>query len=87
MTSAYIKLQERLNTQQYTWLVTGSAGFIGSHLVEKLLKLNQKVVGLDNFSTGYKKNINEVLALVSSNQSNNFIFLEGDIRNPDTCRT
>lgn len=85
MTSTYIKLQGRLETQQNTWLVTGAAGFIGSHLVEKLLKLNQKVVGLDNFSTGYKKNINEVLELVSHQQKNKFLFLEGDIRNPADC--
>ncbi|MCP4275846.1 MAG: NAD-dependent epimerase/dehydratase family protein, partial [Gammaproteobacteria bacterium] len=53
----YEELQKHLTTNQYTWLVTGVAGFIGSNLLETLLKLNQKVVGLDNFETGYQHNI------------------------------
>jgi UDP-N-acetylglucosamine/UDP-N-acetylgalactosamine 4-epimerase len=68
-----------------TWLVTGVAGFIGSNLLEALLKLDQKVVGLDNFSTGYQKNLDEVKGLVSQEQWQNFRFIQGDIRDQDTC--
>lgn len=67
------------------WLVTGVAGFIGSNLLEKLLKLNQTVVGLDNFATGYQKNLDEVCSLVSEEQWQRFTFVEGDIRDFDTC--
>jgi UDP-N-acetylglucosamine 4-epimerase len=69
-----------------TWLVTGVAGFIGSNLLEALLKLNQKVVGLDNFSTGYRYNLEQVKSLVTPDQWRNFAFIEGDIRNPEHCR-
>lgn len=68
------------------WLITGVAGFIGSNLLEALLKLNQKVIGLDNFLTGHERNLEEVKSLVSSEQWNNFVFTEGDIRNEQTCR-
>ncbi|MBN1931049.1 MAG: Vi polysaccharide biosynthesis UDP-N-acetylglucosaminuronic acid C-4 epimerase TviC [Desulfobacterales bacterium] len=68
------------------WLITGVAGFIGSNLLETLLKLNQTVVGLDNFSTGYRHNLEEVRSIVSQNQWDNFTFIEGDIRNLETCR-
>jgi UDP-N-acetylglucosamine 4-epimerase len=61
------------------------AGFIGSHLLETLLKLNQKVVGLDNFSTGNQRNLDFVKSLVSSAQWSSFNFIEGDIRNPEIC--
>ena len=57
----YEELQEHLKTNQSTWLVTGVAGFIGSNLLEKLLILNQKVVGLDNFDTGYQHNIDQAI--------------------------
>ena len=53
--------QVHLKSNQYTWLITGIAGFIGSNLLEKLLILNQKIVGLDNFSTGYQHNIDQAL--------------------------
>ena len=56
----YEALKERLQSEPARWLVTGCAGFIGSHLVETLLKLNQVVVGLDNFSTGHQRNLDEV---------------------------
>lgn len=69
-----------------TWLITGVAGFIGSNLLEFLLKLEQKVVGLDNFSTGFQKNLDEVKGNVSSPQWRNFSFFEGDIRNLDDCQ-
>ncbi|MFA0491379.1 NAD-dependent epimerase/dehydratase family protein [Vibrio splendidus] len=70
-----------------TWLVTGVAGFIGSNLLETLLKLNQKVVGLDNFATGHQRNLDEVKSLVEAQQWDNFTFIEGDIRNYEDCQT
>lgn len=68
-----------------TWLVTGVAGFIGSNLLEFLLRHNQTVTGLDNFSTGYQKNLDEVRQSVSAEQWTRFTFMEGDIRDPETC--
>lgn len=68
-----------------TWLVTGCAGFIGSNILEKLLKLDQRVVGLDNFSTGFQRNLDEVQRGVSSSQWSRFKFMEGDIRDLPTC--
>lgn len=68
-----------------TWLITGVAGFIGSNLLETLLELNQTVIGLDNFATGYQKNLDEVQTLVSDEQWQRFKFIEGDIRDFDTC--
>src|SRR5690554_1314760 len=67
------------------WLITGVAGFIGSNLLEKLLKLNQKVVGLDNFATGHQRNLDEVQGLVSAEQWEGFEFIKGDIRNYEDC--
>lgn len=75
-----------LNKQPETWLVTGAAGFIGSNLLETLLKNNQKVVGLDNFSTGHQHNLDHVKAAVSVEQWHSFTFIEGDIRDLATCR-
>ncbi|WP_068804593.1 NAD-dependent epimerase/dehydratase family protein [Thauera phenolivorans] len=69
-----------------TWLVTGAAGFIGSNLLETLLKLDQRVIGLDNFATGYQRNLDEVMGLVTPDQWARFTFIEGDIRNLDDCR-
>ncbi|MDE3021993.1 MAG: NAD-dependent epimerase/dehydratase family protein [Pseudomonadota bacterium] len=86
MTDAYTKLKTRLATEQHTWLITGVAGFIGSNLLEILLKLNQRVVGLDNFATGYQHNLDEVQSLVTPRQWQNFHFIQGDIRNLDDCR-
>jgi len=83
---SYIELKKHLTQNQYTWCVTGAAGFIGSNILETLLKLNQKVVGLDNFSTGYQKNLDEVCENVSIEQWANFTFIEGDIRDLDACR-
>lgn len=82
----YQKTQQDLVTTPKTWLVTGVAGFIGSNLLETLLKLNQTVVGLDNFATGYQKNLDEVQSLVSSEQWRRFSFIEGDIRNFADCQ-
>jgi len=68
------------------WLITGAAGFIGSNLLEALLKLNQTVTGLDNFSTGYQHNLDQVEKVVTPEQWSNFTFVKGDIRDPETCR-
>lgn len=68
------------------WLVTGCAGFIGSHLVETLLRLDQMVVGLDNFATGHRRNLDEVETLVSRSQWQKFRFIEADIRDVEACR-
>jgi len=86
MATQYEKLQRHLKTNSKTWLVTGVAGFIGSNLLEALLKLDQKVVGLDNFSTGYKHNLGQVRSVVAPQQWEQFSFLEGDIRDLDSCR-
>jgi UDP-N-acetylglucosamine 4-epimerase len=84
--SAYEKLQIELRAQPRTWLVTGVAGFIGSNLLETLLKLNQRVVGLDNFSTGKAHNLEQVCALVTSEQWARFQFIEGSIEDVAACR-
>ena len=80
------KIKLKLNNSPKTWLVTGVAGFIGSNLLEHLLKLNQKVVGLDNFATGHQHNLDEVQGEVSTEQWTNFTFIEGDIRNIESCK-
>lgn len=82
----YAELKLHLCEEQYVWLITGVAGFIGSNLLEILLKLNQKVVGLDNFATGFQRNLDEVQSLVSESQWTNFNFINGDIRNVDNCK-
>lgn len=84
--TTYQDLLIDLPKQPRTWLVTGVAGFIGSNLLETLLKLDQKVLGLDNFSTGHQYNLNEVQELVSPEQWSRFSFIEGDIRNLDDCQ-
>lgn len=76
----------KLLTTQHKWLVTGCAGFIGSNLLETLLKAGQQVVGLDNFATGHQRNLDEVQALVSPAQWANFSFINGDIRNLSSCQ-
>jgi UDP-N-acetylglucosamine 4-epimerase len=76
-----------LHAEPKRWLITGVAGFIGSNLLEFLLANNQLVVGLDNFSTGFKHNLEEVQVKLDPQQWANFSFLEGDIRNLETCRT
>ncbi len=85
--NAYEQVKEELLARPKTWLVTGVAGFIGSNLLETLLRLDQGVVGLDNFSTGKQANLDHVKALVSGKQWARFSFIEGDIRNLDTCRS
>jgi len=85
MSPLYTKLQDTLRRTPKTWLVTGVAGFIGSNLLEALLQLDQTVVGLDNFATGSKSNLDDVRANVSAEQWACFKFVEGDIRDPATC--
>lgn len=82
----YSKTVEHLKSNRYSWLVTGAAGFIGSNLVEALLRLKQSVAGLDNFSTGHQRNLGQVQALVGAEAWNNFHFIRGDICDLDTCR-
>ncbi len=85
MTSRYEQVKNELCAQPRKWLVTGCAGFIGSNLIETLLSLNQTVVGLDNFATGYQHNLDEVRASVTAAQWARFTFIQGDIRHPETC--
>ncbi len=85
--SQYQTVCEQLQQAPKTWLITGVAGFIGSNLLETLLKLNQNVVGLDNFATGHQHNLDEVQSLVKPEQWKNFKFYEGDIRNFEDCQT
>ncbi len=82
----YEQLLIELPQSPKAWLVTGVAGFIGSNLLETLLKLNQQVVGLDNFATGHQHNFDEVQSQVTAEQWAGFKFIEGDIRNVDACR-
>lgn len=84
--SQYQTVCEQLQQAPKTWLITGVAGFIGSNLLETLLKLNQNVVGLDNFATGHQHNLDEVQSLVKPEQWENFKFYEGDIRNFADCQ-
>ena len=81
----YLNIKRKLQENPATWVVTGVAGFIGSNLLESLLKLNQRVIGIDNFSTGYKKNLNEVCETVGTDLWKNFEFIEGDICRIEDC--
>jgi UDP-N-acetylglucosamine 4-epimerase len=83
----YELIQNQLRQSPKTWLVTGVAGFIGSNLLETLLKLDQRVVGLDNFATGHQRNLDEVKTLVTSEQWANFYFKQGDIRCISDCQS
>jgi UDP-N-acetylglucosamine 4-epimerase len=83
--NSYQTLQNKLRAAQHTWLVTGVAGFIGSNLLETLLKLDQKVVGLDNFATGRPVNLEQVQAGVGPERWSNFRLVEGDIRDLADC--
>jgi len=78
-------LLDGLSNKSEVWLITGTAGFIGSNLLEHLLKHNQKVIGLDNFATGHQHNLDEVQSLVTPEQWSRFTFIEGDIRNQVDC--
>jgi UDP-N-acetylglucosamine 4-epimerase len=78
-------LATSIAAQRRTWLVTGCAGFIGSNLVEALLRFDQRVVGLDNFSTGFRHNLDQVRDAVGTLRWTRFRFIEGDIRSLETC--
>ena len=86
----YEELQEHLKSSQNTWLVTGVAGFVGSNLLERLLILNQKVVGLDNFDTGHQHNIDQAIEdaekATGKELNGNFSFINGDIRKIEDCK-
>lgn len=84
--SKYKESLQQLNNEPKRWLITGVAGFIGSNLLETLLKNNQLVVGLDNFSTGHQHNLDQVRQIVSDEQWKNFTFINGDICVLDTCK-
>lgn len=81
----YEQIKTELQASPKTWLITGVAGFIGSNLLEHLLKLNQTVIGLDNFATGHQHNLDEVQGLVTAEQWAKFTFIEGDIRDYQDC--
>ncbi|HSH92611.1 MAG TPA: NAD-dependent epimerase/dehydratase family protein, partial [Roseimicrobium sp.] len=83
--STYQETRQHLKNHQHRWLVTGVAGFIGSNLLEALLGMNQKVTGLDNFSTGHRHNLKQVQELVDPAAWGNFKFIEGDIRELEDC--
>src|SRR5213075_1305186 len=80
------RFMQEIKDRQRTWLVTGVAGFIGSNLLESLLRLGQRVVGLDNFSTGFQRNLDQVEEAVGAEAWSRFEFVEGDIRDLETCR-
>lgn len=80
------KIEKLIGSKRYKWLVTGVAGFIGSNILEKLLNNNQKVVGIDNLSTGFKKNLKSVELDVGKTKWKNFKFIRGDISNLNVCR-
>ncbi|WP_199528531.1 NAD-dependent epimerase/dehydratase family protein [Pseudoalteromonas sp. bablab_jr010] len=81
----YEQIKTEIKASPKTWLVTGVAGFIGSNLLEHLLKLDQTVIGLDNFATGHQHNLDEVQSLVTAEQWTKFTFIEGDIRDYQDC--
>src|SRR3954447_20545001 len=82
---AYAAACTALRRAPRRWLVTGSAGFIGSHLVEALLQLDQEVVSLDNFATGYRRNLDEVHAAVGDARWRRHTFIEADIVDASAC--
>lgn len=84
--SRYDEVCRDLEEAPRRWLVTGAAGFIGSALVEKLLRLDQQVVGIDNFVTGRRENLEDVRRVVGADAARRFEFIEGDIRDLDACR-
>jgi UDP-N-acetylglucosamine 4-epimerase len=86
MTSRYQEVQSLLRQRPSRWLITGVAGFIGSNLLEALLKLGQTVVGLDNFETGHARNLEQVREAVGASAWQNFTNIDGDIRNITDCR-
>ncbi|SSW71900.1 SDR family oxidoreductase [Achromobacter agilis] len=86
MTTRFETIKQELSAAPRKWLVTGCAGFIGSNLLETLLKLGQTVTGLDNFATGHQRNLDEVRGSVTPEEWTRFSFIEGDIRDLEACR-
>ncbi len=86
MPTRFESIKQELSAAPRKWLVTGCAGFIGSNLLETLLKLGQTVTGLDNFATGFQHNLDEVRNSVTPEQWARFTFIEGDIRDLEACR-
>lgn len=84
--SNYIKIKAELQRDSRAWLITGVAGFIGCNLLEALLDLDQRVVGLDNFSTGRSVNLDQIGAAVGPRKWANFQLIQGDICDLDDCR-
>lgn len=84
--SKYDEVRDELRQRRRRWLITGAAGFIGSNLLEALLRLGQTVTGLDNFSTGHVRNLEQVRSAVGDAAWRNFTHIEGDIRDPAVCR-
>jgi UDP-N-acetylglucosamine 4-epimerase len=82
----YQKIKNYLKKNKFNWLVTGVAGFIGSNLLEELLSLNQKVIGVDNLSNGFVKNLSDVKKNVSNSQWMNFKFIKGDLSDIKNCK-
>ena len=82
----YKDIIHHLESNPSTWVVTGCAGFIGSNLIEALLKINQNVIGIDNFSTGKRNNLDEVSSILNRQQFSNFKFIKGDISDSSICQ-
>src|SRR3982751_5136142 len=80
----YDEVCEDLVNSPRRWLVTGVPGFIGSALLERLLDLGQSVVGVDNFLTGHKRNIDDVLR-INPDERLQFTFIEGDLRDREVA--
>ncbi|MBV7534746.1 SDR family oxidoreductase [Duganella sp. sic0402] len=85
-TSAYQATREHLEGEQYRWVITGVAGFIGSNLLQSLLELGQRVIGVDNFLTGHRHNLDQVRDLVGAGAWRCFELIEGDVRDLTICR-
>lgn len=83
--TAYENLQTELRENPRTWMITGVAGFIGSNLLETLLRLDQNVIGIDNFATGFQRNLDQVAEAVTPDQWHRFRFVNGDICDRDNC--
>ena len=86
MPTKFEQIKRNLREHPKTWLITGCSGFIGSNLLEALLLLDQTVIGLDNFATGKRHNLEEICSLVTDEQWQRFRFIEGDVPNPEACR-
>lgn len=86
MAESFEVVSKNLQATPKSWLVTGVAGFIGSHLLERLLSLDQKVVGVDNFATGFEHNLNKVKDIVGQKRWSNFKFYQGSVEDLSICK-